>query len=250
MMPRTIACFGLALLVLVAALVLPDPPPVAPATRGVLDLEGIREVEIHAPGTVLIVLRDEATPGFELPGPDQALTQRRDGDRLVLVSPSSGHLELQVQLPTGIRTLVVPGARITSAARTESLRVQTTGAVFWLGDADELHIQDLRPPAAPRQASAGRTESDALAAAAATIEDCPGECGKVVTIESGRIDRLSVELQRGGLGINEPSQVGDARVQLGSRAWFTLGPSRGLDNIHIQHEGAAAPDAAAGESTE
>ncbi|PRH82275.1 hypothetical protein [Arenimonas caeni] len=250
MMPRTLVCFGLALVVLVAALVLPDPPPAAPVTRGVLDLEGIREVEIQAPGGVGVVLRNDATPGFELFDPDQAVTQRRDGDRLVLASPSSGQFDLQVRLPTSVRTLIVPGARITSAAKTESLQVQTTGAIFWGGDAAELHIQDLRPAVAPGQASAEQPESVSLAAAVATNEDCLGECGKVVAIESGHIGRLEVDLRRGGLGINLPSQVGEARLRLGPKAWFTLGPSRSLDHIHIQQDGTAEPDAAAGESTE
>ncbi|WP_295364117.1 hypothetical protein [Arenimonas sp.] len=249
MMPRTLACFGLALVVLVAALVLPDPPPAAPVTRGVLDLEGIREVEIQAGSAVVVVLRDDATPGFELPDPGQDVTQRRVGDRLVLSSPSSGYFDFRVQLPAGIRTLVVPGARITSTAKLEDLEVRTTAAIHWIGDAAELRVQDLRPAVAPRHAAAGLPEMDALAAAA-NDQDCLGECGKVVTIESGRIGRLEVDLRRGGLGINEPSQVGEARVRLGPKAWLALGPSRSLDHIHIQQEGTAAPDAAAGESTE
>ena len=112
MMPRTLACFGLALVVLVAALVLPSRPPAPVPQRLLLDLDGVREVEVRGDGGVAIALGASLTPAIEW-GPDaNEVRQVREGERLVLELPAKASRFVRLQLPAGVQSLVVPGARI------------------------------------------------------------------------------------------------------------------------------------------
>lgn len=243
MMPRTLACFGLALVVLVAALVLPSRPPAPLDQRLLLDLDGVREVEVRGDGGVAIAMGGKLTPAIEWSPETGEVRQAREGDRLVLELPAQASPFIRLQLPASVQSLVVPGARIDAGEGVAQLDIRTTGDLVWNGDAVRLAIHDARPrgedgegahpPAAPR----------AAAAAATLPDDCLGACGQIVGIESGRIGELVVHLRSHGLRINQPSQVGDARLHLGSDAWVSLGPLRDLANLHIQQDEVAAADA-------
>lgn len=244
MMPRTLACFGLAMLVLVAALVLPSRPVAPGPQRLVLDLDGIREVEVRG-GDVGIAMGGKLTPAIEWEPETGEVRQVREGDRLVLELPAQGSAYVRLQLPASVETLAVPGARIDAGAGVAQLEIRTTGDVVWNGDAERLVIHDARP-----RAQAGERSPGPAAAAATRPDECLGACGQMVGIESGRVGELVVHLRANGLRINQPEQVGDATLHLGPEAWVSLGPLRDLANLHIQHDEVAGADASAPEPEE
>lgn len=248
MMPRTLACFGLALAVLVAALVLPSWPEVPGPRRLVLDLDGIREVEVRGGGSVGIAMGEKLTPAIEWEPETGDVQPVREGDRLVLELPAQSSAYVRLQLPASVQSLVVPGARIDAGAGLAQLEIRTTGDVLWNGDAARLAIHDVRPDTQDGERSAGPA---AAGAAAATLpEECLGACGQMVGIETGEIGELVVHLRANGLRINQPAQVGQAKLHLGPEAWVSLGPLRDLANLHIQHDEVAGADASVPEPEE
>ena len=227
MMPRTLACFGLALLVLLAALLLPSPQPRVSAHHP-LDLQGVRAVQVIAPKMVSVTIDAGSAPAYWLDAADKTATVRREGERLVLETDADGYLALNVLLPPTVETLVVAGARIHAESRPARLDVQGSGTLYWTGDAGELRLHDLR--AAPPPGNPGKATVEA---SPATGADCLGDCGRAVVVEWGRIERLDVHLQGGGVALQRPGQVGVARLHLGPRAWFSLGQAQRLDNLEI-----------------
>lgn len=241
MMPRTLACFGLALVVLVAALVLPSRPPAPLVQRLLLDLDGVREVEVRGDGGVAIAMGGKLTPAIEWSPETGDVRQAREGDRLVLELPAQASPYIRLQLPASVQSLVVPGARIDADEGVAQLDIRTTGDVVWNGDAVRLAIHDARPRGEDGE-RAHPLAAPAAAAAATLPDDCLRACGQIVGIESGRIGELVVHLRANGLRINQPSQVGEARLHLGPDAWVSLGPLRDLANLQIQHDEVAAAD--------
>lgn len=242
MMPRTLAIFGLALVVLVAALVLPSRPPAPLVQRLLLDLDGVREVEVRGDGGVAIAMGGKLTPAIEWSPEIGDVRQAREGDRLVLELPAQASPYIRLQLPASVQSLVVPGARIDADEGVAQLDIRTTGDVVWNGDAVRLAIHDARP----RGEDGERAHPPAAPAAAAATtlpDDCLRACGQIVGIESGRIGELVVHLRSHGLRIKQPSRVGEARLHLGPEAWVSLGPLRDLANLQIQHDEVAAADA-------
>lgn len=241
MMPRTLACFGLALLVLLAALVLPSPQSQV-REHVPLDMTGIREVEVRSTGIARITLSAADAPGYRLPDDQHAVRLRREGERLVVESEAGGYGALELVLPPTVATLVVPGARIEAGTRPERLEVHTTGNVYWNGDAGELLLHDLRVPQPPGPRQHAR--------AADEEHRCLGDCLRLIEVEWGRIDRLEVRLQRSGVAINRPDRIGEVRLHLGPEAWFSLGHARGFANLQVINEPDAGTPGIAEGSTE
>lgn len=241
MMPRTLACFGLALLVLAAALVLPGPQSQERELQP-LDTTGIREVEVRSPDIIRVTLSAEEAPGYRTNNDEHAVQVRREGDRLVLESQASGYGALALVLPPDIGTLVVPGARIEAESRPGRLEVRTTGNLYWSGDAGEVLLHDLRAPPPP---DPGRR-----AGVADAEHRCLGDCVRLIEVEWGRIDHLEVRLQRSGVAINRPDRIGEVRLHLGADAWFSLGHARGFANLQVFNEPEADTPAIAEGNTE
>lgn len=244
MMPRTLACFALALAVLLAALVLPGSVAVEPRVQP-LDLAGVREVEVRSPGIVGIRIIAGEAPGYRLDHEGFEASARREGDRLVVETDSAAYLGLWLTLPPTVGVLRVPGARIDVGSRLESLELHTTGVLYWDGPAGSLRVHDARGPTRPPE-----PPREGVPAVEPPVPPCLGDCTRLVEIEGGRIDRLEARLLRGGIGINRPDLLGEAHLHLGPRAWLSLGHVRDFDNLHIVREPAEGAPADAGETKE
>lgn len=255
-MPRTLACFLLALLVLTVALVLPRPAR-CPDPGERLELAGVHTVEISVRGMPNVRFSASQAPRLSVPGDgrDRLSVNQADG-RLVLRSDDPAYLGLSLVLPPSVKTLKVDGADISvdHDLVLDRLDVEATSTVYWSGDAGILNLRDMRRPAAP-------TAPDAAADAAADVGPdrlpgpvdnyCAGDCGSMFHINRGRIDLLEVELTREGIEINRTDTLGGATLRLGERAWLGLGHARRVEHLQIlplapgsTQDAAAAPEQA------
>lgn len=262
-MPRTLACFFLALLLLAVALVLPRPAR-SPTPDEPLALDGVGIVEIRVHGMPDVHFSANETPRLAAPGDArERLSVTRVGDRLLLASEDPSYLGLHLVLPPSVHTLRVDGADISVAPGLvlERLLVESTSTVYWGGDAGYLGLRDVRLPAPPPPADVvADAATDAPASAPGrlpvtpTDSYCAGDCGSMFHINRGRIGQLDVELAREGIEINRTDTIGGATLRLGDRAWLGLGHARRVDHLQVLPLDPAAAqgatDASATDTTE
>lgn len=232
MMPRSTSAFFLAMVVLAAALMQPAPPGRS-APAQLLDLAGITEVEVRSQSLVGISFRKGEPPSFQIEDPEDTVQLDRDGDRLVVTSNSKTFRGLQLALPATITRLIVGDARVDAADPIPALEIHAAGELHWNGDITNLRLIDKRPDPEPVPADGERLP-----------RGCAGRCGDeflaVFTIGSGRVDQLYVNLRRSGLRIQEPDDIGKARLELGAEAWLTLQHAKRVDHIQILRTAAPA----------
>lgn len=233
MMPRTLACFFLAMAVLMAALVLPR-QPIRPDREIALDIGDAVVVEVRLQDSVFIEVGSRSNASYDERKDGRRLLARRVGDRIVLEAedlPEDAALARAgwwLRLPQTVEVLHVDAANVRSETRVRQLDIHAAGRLDWQGNAGILRVFDARTPAVPKDPAVAPTTAGHYA------PDCGDECDVQVSIDVGGIDRLEVSLQRGGVELERPQQVGEAHLKLGPRAWVSLGRTRHFDNIHIQ----------------
>ena len=234
-MPRTLACFFLALLLLAVALVLPRQAR-CPDPGERLELAGVHTVEITVRGMPDVQFSASKAPRLSTPldGRDRLSVNQMDG-RLVLASDDPAYLGLRLVLPPSVKTLKVDGADISvdHGLVLDRLDVETTSTVYWSGDAGVLSLRDMRPPVAPDAAADAAADIGPERMPSPVDNYCAGDCGSMFHINRGRIDRLEVELTREGIEINRTDTIGGATLRLGERAWLGLGHARRVDHLQV-----------------
>lgn len=211
-MKLTRTTFAAALALYLAAVGLATPP--RSIERAVaLDMAGVRAVTLRSPGFVTLRLGSRFPPALHYtPAEGETVDVRRDGDTLLITSTMDNYNQLRIDLPATVAALDLERASVDSESPLEEMQLRASGTVSWSGDVRHLDLVG--------------TERGM---------DCPRSlpCARRLSVESGRIERLTASIPNGVIALGASDTIGEAQLRLGPQAKLSLGAATRLEHLRV-----------------
>lgn len=261
-MRRTRWTFAVAMVLLTVGVTRPSTVPEKESDRA-LDFAGIERLRFQTDGNVDIIVGDGA-PVLEIAergDVDIDVVVERHGDTLHVTTSSAkeGYYRGRLVVPATLAHIDLHGSVDIEAVRpVRTLRITTTHAMGWEGDAGRLEIvrrragkdsdPDAAVTAAPEEAgaqvAAAATAAGAVAAANGSADEEGCDCGAVDI--DGSIDELFVTVDEGRVFIDRAGGHGQVTLDLAEGVRFDLENAVDLQGVTLIRRPAAAPAGPAG----
>ncbi len=188
--------------------------PMTPDTKVLpLDFSGIDSLTIIDEGDSADIQISDVAPAhasFNNLKKTKVTVDRRGNDMTIRTN-LSGYSELDLVVPSRVRTFVLRDASIKSQGDFDQVLVRASGSIRWEGD-----VRHLRVEAMPR------------------VSKCNKACGLTVNIANATIAHVEVFAPGGGVGFGHPDRIGAADLYLGPRGKVSLSDATRLGNIVLR----------------
>lgn len=198
-------------------------------TKKVLDFNGIDTLEIKSKATAKIQIIDSASSWVSFDSDSEyyrntqgaAISAIKAANKMTITTDIESYRELNLVIPTMVKTLIVYDADIDAHDSAETINLQVSNSLAWQGDVKNIRITDLRDYSNPEKA-----------------------CVSDIVITSGAIDNLFIGTKKGMVKLKALDQIKAVTLQVGPNASLSISPISSMGKVRLQdfHGAASLPE--------